>query len=108
MAGMHDVAREAGLKDEDVDKVFVAVQKLCKDGERVQVRNFGSFAQKVRAARIITSPKIPGGSAQVPERKVITFKASPATRENVEAKPAKKAKPVGKKPAKAAAEAAAE
>jgi nucleoid DNA-binding protein len=86
MSGIHDIARKAGLKDTQVQSVFAAVLELVNgvDGNdkplRVQVKGFGSFACSTLAARTISSPVLAAGTAEVPQRQVLRFKASPTTK----------------------------
>ena len=80
MAGIHKVAREAGIKDSQVYALFSAILERVARGERVLVKDFGSFFPSKREARKIYSPQIPGGEADVPERIVMRFRASSATR----------------------------
>jgi nucleoid DNA-binding protein len=76
MAGVPEIARKAGVKQNDVRAMFAAVADLTAEGERVQVANFGSFSLRVQKERTVRSPKIPGGEATVPERNVIGFRMS--------------------------------
>jgi nucleoid DNA-binding protein len=80
MSGIHGVAKQAEIKDEQARTLFASILQQVKGGNRVYVKDFGSFFPVTRAARTITSPQIPGGSADVPERKVIRFRPSPATK----------------------------
>lgn len=80
MAGQHDIAREAGLKDENVQAVAQAIIETLRKGgpkEKVFIKGFGTFAIKTQAERTIKSPQIPGGESHVPARQVLKFKASP-------------------------------
>lgn len=80
MAGIHKMARAAGIKDSQAYALFSAILEEVKQGRRVLIKDFGSFFQSKRQARTIYSPQIPGGQADVPERTLIRFRASPATR----------------------------
>ena len=71
------IAEESGLTQakarEIVQKVFEGiVQTLVGDG-RVELRNFGVFQIKRRAARTGRNPRT-GQSVDVPEKFVVTFK----------------------------------
>lgn len=94
MAGIHSVAKVAGIKDQQAFALFNAILSAVNDGKRVYVKDFGSFIPVTRKARKVYSPQIPGGEADVPERRVIRFRASPVTRKvlNGDDKAAKKSK----------------
>ena len=77
MAGTHDIARDSGMKVTEVETVFSSIVEKCKNGERVLIKNFGSFERKDVSERIIKSPQIPGGTATVKPHSVIKFKPSP-------------------------------
>lgn len=79
MAGTYDIARDIGLKVEDVRAVFNAIIERSKRGP-VQIRDFGTFRIKDVKARDITSPQIPGGKAHVPAHKALKFRAAPAAK----------------------------
>lgn len=102
MSGIHDVARAAGIKDTEAHALFQAILDSVNRDERVYVKGFGTFTRKVRAARTITSPQLADGVVHVPETVVIAFKASPTTKEMLNAKPETKAKPAAKTAAKPA------
>ncbi len=77
MAGVHGAARAAGIKDPQAHALFASILEQVKNGERVFIKNFGSFFQTQRAARTVTSPQIPNGKAEVPEHLVMRFRPSP-------------------------------
>jgi nucleoid DNA-binding protein len=81
MAGVHEIAKAVGIKDEQVVAVFDNLINQVRDGERVVIRDFGSFYAKESPARTITSPQIPGGKAEVPARMTLRFHAAPGSRE---------------------------
>lgn len=83
MAGIHEVARQAGLKDEEAAEVFNAILARCKAGEKVILKGFGSFQMKTTKARVIASPILEGGKATVPAYQRLAFKASAQTRNEV-------------------------
>lgn len=105
MAGIHGVARTAEIKDAQAHALFAGILESVKQGNRVYVKDFGSFFPVKRAARTITSPQIPGGKAEVPERIVIRFRPSPVTKAALNGSKKAAAKPAPK-PAAAAAPAA--
>jgi len=71
------ISEELGMTQlktkEIVQKTFDAiVDTLVTDG-RIELRNFGVFEVKKRAARKARNPRT-GGSVEVPEKYVVTFK----------------------------------
>lgn len=61
MAGIHDIAKAAGLKASDVTDVFEAVFQLVRSGESVRIVGFGCFDRKSFPGRTVTSPVINEG-----------------------------------------------
>lgn len=61
MAGIHEVAKSAGVKTNVVVDVFEAVYKLVKSGETVRISGFGSFERKKFPGRTLSSPVINDG-----------------------------------------------
>ena len=61
MAGIHEIAKAAGLKAVDVTDVFEAVFQLVRAGESVRVAGFGTFDRKTFPGRTVTSPVINEG-----------------------------------------------
>lgn len=57
-----------------INTIFDAMSAALAQGERIEIRGFASFGVKTRNAREGRNPKT-GAVAQVPERKVVTFKA---------------------------------
>lgn len=74
MAGIAEVAKQAGVKEEQAKAVFQAVETLSAK-ERVVIRGFGSFQVKTLAARAGINPKTQE-PIQIPARDVLKFKAS--------------------------------
>lgn len=103
MAGIHVIARAAGIKDPQAKSLFAAIIQQVMDPEvkRVFVKDFGTFYTKVRKARTIVSPQLLEGKAQVPARTVLMFRASPALKVMLNGNGA--SKPKAEKPAKATA-----
>lgn len=62
MAGIHEIAKAAGLKADVVTDVFEAVFQLVKSGESVRVVGFGSFDKKTSPGRTVESPVINEGA----------------------------------------------
>lgn len=81
MAGLNDVARAVGLKPSQAASLFAAILECCRNGGKVRINGFGTFFLKKRAGHKLFVPFLPGGGAQVPERMVLRFRPSKATRE---------------------------
>lgn len=80
------IADETDIKQMDVKKVVqmvldIIVESLSK-GETVELRNFGIFKVKSRKARLGRNPKT-GENVQIPQKKVVTFKAGLVMKEKV-------------------------
>ena len=71
------VANKLGMTQSDVAKViegtFDTISQTLAQGERWELRDFGVFEVKTRAARIGRNPRT-GDQVPVPERKVVTFR----------------------------------
>lgn len=71
------VAGKLGLPQNDVaqivEGVFEAITKALAEGMRWELRDFGVFEVKTRAARIGRNPRT-GDQVPVPERRVVTFR----------------------------------
>lgn len=80
MAGIHKAARAAGVSDEQARSLFSSILTQVGEGERVYVKDFGTFSMRVSKARTIRSPQIPGGVAEIPERNVLKFQVSPSAK----------------------------
>ena len=55
--------------------VFDAIKDRVEWGEKVRIKGFGTFQMKTRAARTARNPGT-GEEVKVPEKTVLTFKAS--------------------------------
>jgi len=55
-----------------VNAVFDAMVAALADGERIEIRGFGSFVVKLRRAREGRNPKT-GVKVQIPERRTLSF-----------------------------------
>ena len=75
------LAADAGLSIKDAGKAlnsFVGVfGKAMKKGERIQLPGMGTFKVDKRSARVVRNPRT-GAKLNVPAKKVVKFKASPA------------------------------
>ncbi len=71
------ISEELGLKQTDtkevVQRTFDAIIEALATEQRVELRNFGVFEVKKRAARKARNPKT-GEEVLVPARFVVTFK----------------------------------
>ena len=56
-----------------IDTFFNSVTKALKDGDRVELRGFGTFTTKLRNARIGRNPKT-GDPVAIPQKKMPFFK----------------------------------
>lgn len=69
--------------DSIIDTVFQSIRTALAEDDRVELRGFGSFFVKHRDARTARNPKT-GAPAQVPEKRIIAFKAGKRLREQVD------------------------
>lgn len=61
------------LVKEIVHKTFDVMSDALKNGQRIEIRNFGIFYQKKRKKRIGRNPKT-GQVVPIPERNTVAFK----------------------------------
>ena len=66
-----------------IDTLFNSVTKALNDGDRVELRGFGTFTTKLRNARIGRNPKT-GEDVEISPRRVVTFKAGQKFKVRVE------------------------
>ncbi|MHB1618518.1 MAG: integration host factor subunit beta [Sulfuricella sp.] len=73
-------------KDADlaVKTILDAMGDSLSQGERIEIRGFGSFSLNYRPPRVGRNPKT-GGKVSVPEKYVPHFKAGKELRERVDA-----------------------
>jgi len=73
------VARELSLPkqtaEEGVNIFFQTIKKALLNGERVEIRGFGSFHWRQRRSRLGRNPRT-GSPVKVPAKKVLHFKPS--------------------------------
>ena len=67
-----------------VKTILDAMGESLSQGERIEIRGFGSFSLNYRPPRVGRNPKT-GGKVSVPEKYVPHFKASKELRERVDA-----------------------
>ena len=68
-----------------VKTILDAMGASLSQGERIEIRGFGSFSLNYRPPRVGRNPKT-GGKVSVPEKYVPHFKAGKELRERVDAK----------------------
>jgi len=66
-----------------VNEIFQAISEALANGERVELRGFGSFTTKRRNPRVGRNPKT-GESVQVPGKTVPHFKPGKELRDRVD------------------------
>ncbi len=67
-----------------VKTILDAMGESLSQGERIEIRGFGSFSLNYRPPRVGRNPKT-GGKVSVPEKYVTHFKAGKELRERVDA-----------------------
>ena len=65
-----------------IDTLFNSVSKALKDGDRVELRGFGTFTTKLRNARIGRNPKT-GEPVAIPQKKMPFFKMGKSMKERI-------------------------
>ena len=85
---VEEVSRVTELTRKDseviVDTLFESVIKALKNGDKLEVRGFGSFRVRQRNARVGRNPNQPGTSFVIPPRATVKFKAGKIMRQRVE------------------------
>lgn len=80
------VSNKLGLTQSEVAKViettFDTISEALSNGQRWELRDFGVFEVKTRAARIGRNPRT-GAQVPVPERRVVTFRPGKKMKEVV-------------------------
>ena len=74
------VAKDADLS---VKMILAAMEEALSQGDRIEIRGFGSFSLNYRPPRIGRNPKS-GDKVEVPEKWVPHFKAGKELRERVD------------------------
>ena len=86
---VEDVARAAELTKKDAERlveiVFESIIETLNQGEKIELRGFGSFRVRERGARRGRNPKT-GEVIDLPASATIKFKPVPELRASVEAK----------------------
>ena len=65
-----------------IDTLFNTITKALKDGDRVELRGFGTFSTKLRNARIGRNPKT-GEPVAIPQKKITFFKMGKSMKERI-------------------------
>ena len=65
-----------------IDTLFNCVTKALKDGDRIELRGFGTFTTKMRNARIGRNPKT-GEPVAIPQKKMPFFKMGKSMKERI-------------------------
>ncbi len=65
-----------------VDTLFNSVTKALKNGDRIELRGFGTFTTKLRNARIGRNPKT-GEPVAIPQKKMPFFKMGKSMKERI-------------------------
>ena len=65
-----------------IDSLFDNITKALKDGDRIELRNFGTFTTKLRDARIGRNPKT-GEPVAIPKKKMAFFKMGKSMKERI-------------------------
>ena len=84
IAAMSDKRRDISKKDIEiiVNTVFDSMRKALIDGDRIEIRGFGSFTIKHRESRQGRNPKT-GSSVSSPAKRVPFFTVGKELRERV-------------------------
>jgi nucleoid DNA-binding protein len=94
MPGIHDVAREAGVRTDILSNVFEAILAAITRGEAVRIKNFGTFERRKYKGRTLVTPAVNAGKpVEYPDSFVLKFRQSQIAKRriNVVAKKAAKA-----------------
>ena len=72
----------ASLTFSSLERVVEPSSKALKDGDRVELRGFGTFTTKLRNARIGRNPKT-GDPVAIPQKKMPFFKMGKSMKERI-------------------------
>jgi len=74
-----EVSKSTGVTKKDaaivLDSLLIAISDALVEGERIEIRGFGTFNVKTREVREGRNPKT-GETVQIPQRRVPCFKFS--------------------------------
>lgn len=83
---VEEISKETGLSKKDTGVVVnLIIENICNalaEGDKVELRGFGSFKVKSRKARKARNPRT-GASVEVPAKLVPYFKASNELKDKV-------------------------
>lgn len=98
---IEEVARvvEVTRKDSEVivDAIFESVVRSLRNGDKIEIRGFGSFRTRQRQPRIGRNPKT-GARVDVPSKRIPYFKPSKELKDLVNAGTAAPAAPAPEEP----------
>ena len=75
------VASDAELA---VKMILDAMSKSLAEGQRIEIRGFGSFGLNYRPPRVGRNPNEPNSNVAIPSRTVVRFKPGKEMRESVQ------------------------
>lgn len=85
---IEDVSRAAELSRKEsesiVETIFDSIVKSLRDGDKIEIRGFGSFRTRQRKSRIGRNPKT-GARVDVPAKRIPYFKPSKELKDLVNA-----------------------
>lgn len=75
MPGIEVLARRSGVPKDSIKDVFAAISSMVEEGDKVQIRDFGTFKPAIKAAGTMSSPVLAasGGTAVIAARRVMKF-----------------------------------
>ena len=92
---VEDVARAAELTKKDAERlveiVFESIIETLNNGEKIELRGFGSFRVRERGARRGRNPKT-GDPVSIPAKRVVKFRVAKAAKDSILGPSAKKKK----------------
>ncbi|MFH1395522.1 MAG: HU family DNA-binding protein [Candidatus Omnitrophota bacterium] len=82
------ISEDTGIKQVDVKEVvqrtFDIIIDSLRNGDKVELRNFGIFKVKIRKGRLGRNPRT-GAGVSIPDKKVVSFKSGMKMKLDVEA-----------------------
>lgn len=83
MAGIGDIAKEAGVKYEDASAVIEGIRQLLLKGEKITLQDFGTFDIDVQDERKARNPQT-GDEVPVAAKSVPKFKFNYTFRKKID------------------------
>lgn len=71
------------LAEAIVENLFDSLTEALKQGDRIEIRGFGSFEIRTRNSKVGRNPKT-GERVEIPEKKIPFFKAGKELKERVD------------------------